>query len=545
MTTQRHSWMPDPTVPEPWEPSDHAYMVPATAAELEECLTSWEWRMFSGQLYQIMIKDEDAAGGSVVRPFRPNRAQRRFLARLHHRNLILKARQLGFTTLSCILFLDHALFFPDQRCGIIAHTDTDAKNIFRDKVLFAYNRLPAPLKAKFWLSTKNKSELVFGHNNSSIRVGTSMRSATINRLHVSELGKLARVAPQRAVEVVTGALPALTTNGIGIIESTAEGAEGVFYEYSTMAQAISERVSSVGGRGLAKSEWSFNFEPWWGEPEYTADPRTAVISATEHEYFDGIEVEFDTIITLGQRAWYILTRDNALGGDVEMMWREFPSTPEEAFQRSKEGLFLGSQMALARAEGRISIAKPVSHVPIHTCWDIGANDGTGIWSIQIVGAQTRVLRYDEGWGLPYVHFVNTLRDRGHVYGQMILPHDAQQKRQRANTIGAPIDDLRELAPDWDWIVAPRVHSFMDGIRTLRTFMGECYFDEEGCKAGLAHLDAYRKKWNRSLGVFTDEPEKHDGHSEAPDALRQFPQGFDALAGASRLPPRRNKSGMVA
>jgi hypothetical protein len=31
-----------------------------------------------------------------------------------------KARQLGFTTLICILWLDHALFNANQHCGVIA-----------------------------------------------------------------------------------------------------------------------------------------------------------------------------------------------------------------------------------------------------------------------------------------------------------------------------------------------------------------------------------------------------------------------------------------
>ena len=55
--------------------------VPATDAELAECLADPQWRLFSGVLYKIMVKgdgDEDAA----VLPFKPNRAQRRFISRL-------------------------------------------------------------------------------------------------------------------------------------------------------------------------------------------------------------------------------------------------------------------------------------------------------------------------------------------------------------------------------------------------------------------------------------------------------------------------------
>ena len=52
---------------------------------------------------------------------------------MHRRNIILKARQLGFTTLIAIPWLDTALFTPNMRCGIIAQDLGAAEVIFRDK----------------------------------------------------------------------------------------------------------------------------------------------------------------------------------------------------------------------------------------------------------------------------------------------------------------------------------------------------------------------------------------------------------------------------
>ena len=39
-----------------------------------------------------------------------------------------------------------------------------------------------------------------------------------------------------------------------------------------------------------------------------------------------------------------------------------------------------------------------------------------------------------------------------------------------------------------------------------------------------------------LGMFIDQPEKDDGHSEAPDALRQWAQGFDPQSEIHRTQP---------
>ena len=133
--------------------------LPSSEEELARCLADHEWRLFSGCLYKIMVKGDDEAEEAMVMPFRPNRAQRRFVSRLWHRNLILKARQLGFTSLVAILWLDHALFNSDQRCGIIAQDRDAAKVIFRDKVKFAYNSLPEALRERFPLAADNADEL--------------------------------------------------------------------------------------------------------------------------------------------------------------------------------------------------------------------------------------------------------------------------------------------------------------------------------------------------------------------------------------------------
>ncbi|WP_395347744.1 hypothetical protein [Variovorax sp. UC122_21] len=79
----------------------HADQVSRDAAELERCLRDPEWRLFSGCLYRIIAKGESPKnedgevideGDSFVMPFKPNRAQRRFIMRPWHRNVILKAR---------------------------------------------------------------------------------------------------------------------------------------------------------------------------------------------------------------------------------------------------------------------------------------------------------------------------------------------------------------------------------------------------------------------------------------------------------------------
>ena len=295
------------------------------------------WRVCSGKLYQIMVKSDDGAG-SVI-PFVPNRAQRRLLKNLWHRNIILKARQLGFTTLISIMWLDHALFNDDQRCGIIAQDREAAEVIFRDKVKLAYDRLPQILRDAMPLATQNKSELLFGHNNSSIRVATSMRSGTIHRLHVSEFGKIGAKFPDKANEVVTGSLPAVPLDGIAIIESTAEGQDGEFYTMSQRAMATAEK-----GDELSRRDYRFHFFPWWQEPGYRMASAGVVVAEKDVEYFGIVEATAKCTIDQQQRNWYVATRDADFSGDPEKMWQEYPSTAKEAFQQSTEGTYYAIQL---------------------------------------------------------------------------------------------------------------------------------------------------------------------------------------------------------
>lgn len=71
------------------------------------------WRL--SNLYTIT----DKTGTRV--PFQPNTAQLALLDELHSANIILKARQLGFTTLCCLIYLDACIFSPNTRAGVTAH----------------------------------------------------------------------------------------------------------------------------------------------------------------------------------------------------------------------------------------------------------------------------------------------------------------------------------------------------------------------------------------------------------------------------------------
>lgn len=500
---------------------------PTTPAELAQCLADPMWRVCSGALYKIMVKSHDSDEGSVV-PFMPNAAQRRLLSKLWHRNVILKARQLGFTTLVAILWLDHALFNADQRCGIIAQDREAAEAIFRDKVKLAYDRLPDELKAAMPLGRDSASELLFAHNNSSIRVATSMRSGTIHRLHVSEFGKICAKFPDKAHEVVTGSLPAVPLDGITIIESTAEGQEGEFYKMTQRAEQQQEQ-----GKDLTARDYRFHFFPWHQEPAYVIDDGDVVVTEKDDEYFAKIEADAGVELSIGQRRWYVATRDADFSGDPEKMWQEYPSTAKEAFQVSNEGCYYAVQLAQARKEGRITKVPYTIGVPVDTFWDIGLNDNNTIWYHQKVGLRHCFIGYYENSGEPPSHYVAEMQRTGYVWGRHYLPHDGNHRRIQATSTKTYAEMLGDLGLQNIEIV-DRILAVATGIQLVRNVLGNCYFDEARCLLGLKGMQMYRKEWNARLGVWADRP-RHDAASNAADAFRQFAQGYTEIFSKGEKP----------
>lgn len=497
--------------------------IPEDPAELAACLRDPVWRL--SNLYQILVKgDDDEAGTALL--FRPNRAQRRFIQRLWHRNLILKARQLGFTTLICILWLDHALFNSNQRVGIIAHEQDIAASILRDKVKFAYERLPEVVRSRMPVAADNSKEILFAHNNSSIRVATSMRGGTIHRLHVSEYGKICAKYPDKALEVQTGSFPAVPQTGIIVIESTAEGREGDFHKRSQTAMALHEK-----GKVLTPKDFRFHFYAWWQEPKYTMDPEGVLITQELRDYFDEAEAEIlkdlgvEVRLTEGQKAWYAATLNGDLSGDDEMMWREYPSYPEESFKVSTLGAYYARQLTDARRQGRIGRVPYIPGIPVHTFWDLGLNDVQAIWFMQEVGAQHRFINYYENSGEGVSHYVHKLQELGYIYGRHHLPHDGAARRVAFEKPETYEDMLRRMQVK-NIRVVPRIHAVTTGIQMTREAFPQCWFDETNCAKGLTHLGNYKKEWNTRLGCWGDTP-RHDEASNGADAFRQYGQDFKA------------------
>lgn len=440
-------------------------------------------------------------------PFRPNWAQAELLDDLHTCNIVLKARQLGITTFFCIYLLDQVLWKDNVQAGIIAHTLQDSKNIFQDKLKFAFDNLPPGIKELFEPKGDSAQELSFAHG-SVIRVGTSLRSSTLQYLLISEFGKICAKFPEKAKEIVTGALNTVHVGQFVAIESTAEGREGFFYDMCKEAHD-----SQLQKKELTPTDYRFFFFPWWKEPSYRiGSPLT--MSEDMAEYF--ISLKAKGIPLTNEQQWWYAAKEKVQGEEVK---REYPSTPDEAWEQSNEGTYYGKLITIARLDNRIGHVPYDDALPVYTAWDLGYNDSTAIWFFQVLGKEIRLIDYVEGSGESLTHWLNLVKRKDYTYEKHLAPHDilaheytsGMTRQASARKLGISL------------IAVPKVQ-IIQGIDAGRHILNRCWFDETKCMQGIKALENYKKEWNDRLGCWSQHP-LHDWSSHGADAFRTLATGM--------------------
>lgn len=480
-------------------------------------LSNREWRL--NNLYWIKNPE-----GAKVR-FKLNWAQSQLLKSLHYLNVILKARQLGFSTFIEIFILDICLFNSNMNAGIIADTLDNAAALLRDKVMFAYNNLIEPLRDALPLVSANTERVEFG-NGSSIYVGTSLRGGTVQILHVSELGKIAAKFPEKAEEIRSGAFNTVAAGQIIFVESTAEGQDGLFYE-------ICDEASAHTG-SLTKLDFKFHFFPWWMDSKYQLDDEV-FIDDKFIRYFLGLELE-GIHLTDKQKWWYVKKAKQ----QKSKMKREFPSTPQESFEVSTEGAYYTEEMIRMKDDGRIGHFPYDPSKLVDTWWDIGQSDATSIGFTQRYGNRIVAIDYYEMSGEKRIqHFVKIMKDRGYRYGKHIMPPDI-----KAEVWGMERSRIEQLL---DAGIKPQLtipHYIDDGIEAVSDLLDNMCFDEEHCERWLKCLRNYRRLWDDKRGAWKDEP-FHNWASHGADMTRYGAVAFkqEAVKVAKDAAPPRGVENM--
>lgn len=166
--------------------------------------------------------------------------------------LVHKYRRGGITTLIQAETLQRVCTREGQECVTMADTEVKARKIFR-MVSLMFDSIPAPLRP--FRQHENRKEINLPKQRSSFSIGMAGalafgRGDTLQRVHGSEVAFWIPSRPQEYLENLMAGLEEATSHGEVILESTANGASGWWYDTVMEAHA-------------GNSEWNLIFLPWF------------------------------------------------------------------------------------------------------------------------------------------------------------------------------------------------------------------------------------------------------------------------------------------
>lgn len=240
---------------------------------------------------------------------------------------VLKARQMGISTIIEAIIFALSILYSDFQSLIISHESESAEHILgmtkRYWQTYTFNRFHDEKYAA-------RKQLAWSDLGSNIVVATAKnvdagRSKTLHALHASEVAFWDD--PETLVDGLRQAIP---NQGVTAIfnESTANGIGNYFH---------SHYLDAVNNR----NEFKAMFFPWWQFPEYDASHLTPE-EVIQHPLTDLSEDE-KILMSMGigetrliWRRWAIA---NLTRGDIDKFKQEYPATWQEAFLSTGRNVF--------------------------------------------------------------------------------------------------------------------------------------------------------------------------------------------------------------
>ncbi len=251
----------------------------------------------------------------TIEPLRLKRAQADFAANMTGRDIIIKSRQIGFSTfIQAHLFLEAVN--KTARVGVIAHDD-DTTQKLRDMQQLFYDGLPDDTKPQ---RTRNSStRAYYPQTNSQVYIGTAGnktagRGGTYSHLHGSEVAFW-----NNGSQLIAGMMQGVPVDGVIILESTANGTQGWLYE---------EVMAALRG----ESTFKVHFYAWWWDED-------AWIELTEHEVID-YSADEQALVNAHNLAPEQIKFRRAKQRDLRDLFpQEYPESIEGAFLSSGDNVF--------------------------------------------------------------------------------------------------------------------------------------------------------------------------------------------------------------
>lgn len=297
---------------------------------------------------ETMLRIQDKSGKLV--PFHFNAIQNDYWDKRTGNDIILKPRQVGFTTLVQGEFLADALVIPGIEILYTAQRDDSAKRLFEITQRMFHN-LPEGLRPEVISDSTHMLQIKQGNQVSTIEIGTA-GSSSFGRGRPVQRALFSEVAFYEANEESTmagiiAAMPIHEQIGARVVkESTANGMAGVFYE--DWKSAVAKTSSDTA-----------HFYPWFFVPEYNIQTKLTPNDFTPDEVaLIGMALQgYGIAVTPKQIAWR-----RHMEGSLDspaMFLQEFPETPEDSFRSVGGTVFNQSLVNRVSSQG---VSPPIHYV---------------------------------------------------------------------------------------------------------------------------------------------------------------------------------------
>jgi len=291
--------------------------------------------------------------------------------------ILLKARQQGASTMTAAILYAIAASKLYERILVVGHSDKNAAELLRMYQTF-HTFLPEWMRPM--TRQDNRNELSFQNPSGKMRMREpglgsiiSIDTArdtdagagyTVTGFHGSEVARSGWRNATTLFSNLNQAMPQphINPNTVQVLESTAEGEQGWFYD----TWKLSER---------GESAYTPLFVGFWEEPTYCFDDTDRWVGLSEKQVMDDLDDRESKMIegcseryghdmTAGQLAWRRWMIPNYCEGSPDVFDNQYPWCPEVAFRSSGVTVFDPAGIAAARAYVRDPMIQGVMEDPM-------------------------------------------------------------------------------------------------------------------------------------------------------------------------------------
>lgn len=286
--------------------------------------------------------------------------------------IIVKARQMGFSTLIEVVLFLYALFNPRSTVLIVSSDDKSVEHVLNMATTIV-EEWPEELRALAPELTGDARDRLELYNKSKYET----RSSEGRRIHslIVDASHFTEYAHYKSDDRVAAAVVAAPAHAWLFIESTSAGPAGDYYEKVQQALTIEQIVRNYDAKiTTTERQYAKVFCSWLEDPEYTAhveDWELTELKASLDDYEKNLFKRFPPgatlpdgtpapVCTYGRIKWRRekIKNDCQKGKDrngrsltpEQYFMQEFPSTEEEAFQEGSGSVFPSE--VILKAEGR-------------------------------------------------------------------------------------------------------------------------------------------------------------------------------------------------